>query len=104
MRGKRVQLREATMWGLELLPTGAASAWRGACKRAGIAGASPHTLRHTWASWHYAMHRDLMRLKSDGDWSTVSQTERYTKLVPATMAPEIRKFLGLSKPSKRAAA
>jgi hypothetical protein len=50
------------------------------------------------------MHRDLMRLKSDGDWSTVSQTERYTKLVPGTMAPEIRKFLGLTKPSKRAAA
>jgi integrase len=81
-----------------------ASAWKGACKRAGIADASPHTLRHTWASWHYAMHRDLMRLKSDGDWSTVSQTERYTKLVPATMAPEIRKFLGLTKPNKRAAA
>jgi integrase len=81
-----------------------ASAWRGACKRAGIADASPHTLRHTWASWHYAMHRDLMRLKSDGDWSTVSQTERYTKLVPGTMAPEIRKFLGLTKPTKRAAA
>lgn len=81
-----------------------ASAWRGACRRAGIADATPHTLRHTWASWHYAMHRDLMKLKSDGDWSTVSQTERYTKLVPATMAPEIRKFLGLTKPSKRAAA
>lgn len=81
-----------------------ASAWRGACKRAGIADATPHTLRHTWASWHYAMHRDLMKLKSDGDWSTVTQTERYTKLVPATMAPEIRKFLGLTKASKRAAA
>lgn len=81
-----------------------ASAWRGACKRAGIADATPHTLRHTWASWHYAMHRDLMKLKSDGDWSTVTQTERYTKLVPATMAPEIRRFLGLTKASKRAAA
>lgn len=81
-----------------------ASAWRGACKRAGIADATPHTLRHTWASWHYAMHRDLMKLKSDGDWSTVTQTERYTKLVPATMASEIRKFLGLTKASKRAAA
>lgn len=81
-----------------------ATAWRGACKRAGVKDATPHTLRHTWASWHYAMHRDLMRLKSDGDWSTVSQTERYTKLVPATMAPEIRKFLGMTKPSKRAAA
>jgi hypothetical protein len=34
----------------------------------------------------------------------VSQTERYTKLVPSTMAAEIRKFLGLNKPSKRAAA
>ena len=81
-----------------------ATAWRGACRRASVKDATPHTLRHTWASWHYAMHRDLMRLKSDGDWSTVTQTERYTKLVPATMAPEIRKFLGLTKASKRAAA
>lgn len=81
-----------------------ATAWAGACRRAKITDASPHTLRHTWASWHYAMHRDLMRLKSDGDWSTVSQTERYTKLVPPTMAPEIRKFLGITRASKRAAA
>lgn len=81
-----------------------ASAWRGACRRSGIIGATPHTLRHTWASWHYALHRDLMRLKADGDWSTVSQTERYTKLVPPSMAQEIRKFLGIGKTTKRAAA
>jgi integrase len=81
-----------------------ATAWAGACRRAKITDATPHTLRHTWASWHYAMHRDLMRLKADGDWSTITQTERYTKLVPGTMAAEIRKFLGLTKLSKRAAA
>jgi integrase len=81
-----------------------ATAWAGACRRAKITDATPHTLRHTWASWHYAMHRDLMRLKADGDWSTITQTERYTKLVPGTMVAEIRKFLGLNKPSKRAAA
>jgi integrase len=81
-----------------------ATAWAGACRRAKITDATPHTLRHTWASWHYAMHRDLMRLKADGDWSTITQTERYTKLVPGTMVAEIRKFLGLTKPSKRAAA
>jgi integrase len=81
-----------------------ATAWAGACRRAKITDATPHTLRHTWASWHYAMHRDLMRLKADGDWSTITQTERYTKLVPGTMVAEIRKFLGLAKPSKRAAA
>jgi integrase len=81
-----------------------ATAWAGACRRAKITDATPHTLRHTWASWHYAMHRDLMRLKADGDWSTITQTERYTKLVPGTMAAEIRKFLGLTKPGKRAAA
>jgi integrase len=81
-----------------------ATAWAGACRRAKITDATPHTLRHTWASWHYAMHRDLMRLKADGDWSTITQTERYTKLAPATMVAEIRKFLGLTRPSKRAAA
>ena len=81
-----------------------ATAWAGACRRAKITDATPHTLRHTWASWHYAAHRDLMRLKADGDWSTITQTERYTKLVPGTMVAEIRKFLGLTKPSKRVAA
>jgi integrase len=27
---------------------------------------TPHDLRHTWASWHYALNRDLLLLKVEG--------------------------------------
>lgn len=87
-----------------------ATAWNAACRRAGllrdsgrldaegqpvmVPDASPHTLRHTWASWRYAAHRDLLRLKDEGGWSSVSLVERYAKLVPPGMVPEIRAVWG----------
>ena len=90
------------------------TAWAGACQRAGIAGVTrdyrqgarakpqaryvpvltPHHARHTYASWHYALHRDLLLLKHDGGWQTASQVERYAHLVPSRLVPEIRAFLG----------
>ena len=51
----------------------------GALRRAGLApsgderGLTPHCLRHTWASWHYALHKDLIRLQLEGGWSTITQ-------------------------------
>jgi integrase len=51
---------------------------------------TPHSCRHTWATWHYAMHRDLLRLRAEGDWSSVTLVERYAHLAPATMADEIK--------------
>jgi integrase len=38
---------------------------------------TPHDLRHTWASWHYALHKDLIRLQQDGGWSTITLVTRY---------------------------
>ena len=66
-----------------------ATAFNGACRRAGLKGVTPHTLRHSWASWRYAYHRDPMRLRDEGGWSTIAQVERYAKLVPETMLPGI---------------
>lgn len=67
-----------------------------ALRRAGITRhLTPHHCRHTWATWHYAMHRDPMRLRSDGGWRSISQVERYAKLAPPEIADEIRRFLGL---------
>lgn len=65
----------------------------GALARAGITKpATPHSARHTWASWHYAVHKDLLLLKRDGDWRSVSQVERYAHLVPGGMADAIKAF------------
>lgn len=50
-----------------------------AVRRAGLAGRgiTPHTFRHSWASWHYAIHKDLALLKEEGGWETLSMVERY---------------------------
>ena len=45
-------------------------------------GFTPDHLRHTWASWHYAIHKDLLRLKVDGGWAKVDMVERYAHVVP----------------------
>ena len=59
-------------------------AWAGAIRRAGLnSNFTPHTCRHTWASWHYVLHRDLLRLKVEGGWSSTLLVERYAHLMPA---------------------
>lgn len=68
--------------------------WALACARAGLPGVSPHTLRHTWATWHYAMRRDLLALRVEGGWQTASQVERYAKLAPEGMAADMRRWRG----------
>jgi integrase len=69
--------------------------WATARERAGIDPEfTPHDLRHTWASWHYALHKDLIRLKHDGGWSSVALVERYAHLLPAGHEDAISAFLG----------
>ncbi len=67
--------------------------WYGAIRRAGLdPELSPHDLRHTWASWYYALNRDLLALKIEGGWSSVALVERYAHLLPAAN-DAIRSFL-----------
>jgi integrase len=71
-------------------------AWAGAIRRAGLnPDFTPHTCRHTWASWHYALHRDLLKLKIEGGWSSVELVERYAHLMPAGHEEAIRRFFGI---------
>lgn len=83
--------------------------WAGACQRAGLPGRirewtpkgqnkakrafvpefTPHDLRHTWASWHYCVHKDLLLLKSDGDWSSINTVTIYAKLMPPVYREDI---------------
>jgi integrase len=68
-------------------------AWHGAIRRAGLDPAlTPHDLRHTWASWKYALDRDLLRLKIEGGWSSVLLVERYAHLLPAGQQMAIEGF------------
>jgi integrase len=85
------------------------TAWAAACAWAGLPGewhewrrpdrpsvrkrfapqARLHGLRHTWASWQCALHPDLLRLKEEGGWETLSMVERYAKRVPSVYKGEV---------------
>lgn len=70
------------------------TAWHGAIRRSGLnPELHPHDLRHTWASWHYAVNRDLLALKVEGGWSSVTLVERYAHLLPAGYEKAISDFL-----------
>lgn len=43
---------------------------------------TPYVLRHTWATWYYAMTQDFRRLMAYGGWSKVETALGYTKLAP----------------------
>lgn len=93
------------------------TAWAGACRRAGLRGRwrawipkdqtaevrafvpdlHPHDLRHTWATWHYAIHRDLLKLRNDGGWRTAGQVEVYAHLLPDIYRREVEAFLGCAE-------
>jgi integrase len=80
------------------------TAWRGALRRAGLDPEfTPHDLRHTWATWHYALHKDLLLLKVEGGWSSVTLVERYAHLMPAGHEVAISRFLGHKTGTKPAA-
>lgn len=70
------------------------TAWKGALRRADLnPDLTPHDLRHTWASWHYALHKDPLKLKQDGAWSSLDLVERYAHLMPGGYEDQIREFL-----------
>jgi integrase len=70
------------------------TAWRGALRRAGLdPELTPHDLRHTWATWHYAVHKDMLRLRQEGGWSSVTLVERYAHLMHEGQQGKIRDWL-----------
>jgi integrase len=71
-------------------------AWQGARRRAKLdPELTPHDLRHTFASWHWALNRDPIALRLAGGWSSIVLLERYTHLLPEGHNDEIRRFLGV---------
>jgi integrase len=65
------------------------TAFKGACRRAGITDFSPHDCRHTWASWHYAANRDLIALMKLGGWKSEKMVLRYAHVNVSQLAPSI---------------
>jgi integrase len=77
------------------------TAWSAALRRAGLSSQfTPHDLRHSWASWHYGLHKDLIRLKQDGGWSSVALVERYAHLLPAGYEDTIRDWHRVTQPAQ----
>jgi len=77
------------------------TAFRGACRRAGIADFSPHDCRHTWATWHYGANRDLIALMKLGGWKSEKMVLRYAHVNVSQLAPSID--AGLSEWSTKSA-
>lgn len=86
-----------------------ATAFATACRRAGLPGhwvetankahrywqpeVRLHDLRHTWASWHYVVHKDPLRLMVDGGWAGLAMTQRYAHLLPDAYRGEVEAWL-----------
>jgi integrase len=65
------------------------NAFKGACRRAGIVNFRPHDCRHTWATWHYQTHRDLLALKEAGGWRSERMVARYAHVNREHLRPQI---------------
>lgn len=68
------------------------TAFKGACRRAGITNFTPHDCRHTWASWHYAENRDLLTLQRVGGWKTIQMVQRYAHIDTGPLGDTVRRL------------
>ena len=60
-----------------------------ACDRIKVPRLGPHTLRHTWATWNYAAHKDRLRLMSEGGWTDDDLIKRYVHLADDALRGEV---------------
>ncbi len=94
--------------------------WATACRRAGLVEAAlnpdgtpaldadgepvlvsrftPHACRHSWATWFYALSRNLLLLKDEGGWKTDSMVTRYAKLMRTELEGDIARVWGGAHP------
>ncbi len=74
------------------------SSFERACKRAEIAGATPHTCRHTFGSRLAMAGVDLRSIMELGGWATLRMVERYSHLSPSHLAEAVEKLATRAKP------
>jgi integrase len=95
--------------GLPYIPTDGTSGgqiertWNRARARIGLSRElTPHSTRHSWATWHYALYRDPLKLKIEGGWHSLDLVARYAHLMPGGHIGAINDFLGLDAEAQRA--
>jgi hypothetical protein len=55
---------------------------------------SPYVMRHTWASWHHAIHKDLVLLEQEGAWEGPATLRVYAHLMSDVYRQEAIDILG----------
>jgi integrase len=68
--------------------------WAGACQRAGIQDATPHTLRHTFASWLVQRGEPLRTVGELLGHRDPSMVMRYSHLSPDHLASAVEGLVG----------
>jgi integrase len=76
-----------------------------ACRRAKVRHTSCHVLRHSFATWAYAVTRDLEKLMEQGGWATPELAMRYMHGGTDDVAKSVRahgwELLGSALPRQR---
>jgi integrase len=72
-----------------------------AVRRAGLKDFRVHDLRHTWATWFYQEHRDLLKLQQLGGWKTLSVVSRYAHVNSENFRDSINAMPSLDRATHR---
>jgi len=59
-------------------------------KRENIPWIHPHVFRHTWATWAYAVTRDMPWVMSQGGWASTELAMRYVHVGTLDLAEDVR--------------
>jgi site-specific recombinase XerD len=70
-------------------PYHAIRGFHGACRKAGLTGVTPHTLRHTFATRLVENGVDLRTVQELGGWATLSLIQRYAHVSPSRKAEAV---------------
>jgi len=66
--------------------------FRTACRKAGLTGVTPHTLRHTFATRLIANGVDLRTVQELGGWAQIEMLERYGHVTTARKAEAVERL------------
>lgn len=62
------------------------------CKNNNLPNIGLHSLRHSWASWQYALQPDPLRLQIKGGWASLSMVLNYAHLASPDLANTVREY------------